>query len=192
MLRRLPLIPTLIVLLAVSAMVRLGLWQLDRMHQKEVLLARYVAAGKASEVSFEGWAEPGDTRGDEAWTYRRVWTDCVKVLGLSARAGRNAQGETGWAHVAECRLQQGAQLSVVLGWSNSPAEAGWAGGLVHGTIGPARSLVADPPLAGLQANARPDPNDIPNNHLSYALQWFAFAAAALAIYLLALRKRLAV
>ena len=51
-------------------------------------------------------------------------------------------------------------------------------------------LVADPPVAGLAANARPDPQDIPNNHFSYAVQWFLFAATALVIYGLALRKRL--
>jgi surfeit locus 1 family protein len=55
---------------------------------------------------------------------------------------------------------------------------------------PARAAVADPPLAGLAANARPDPADIPNNHWSYAVQWFLFAGTALVIYALALRKRL--
>ena len=49
--------------------------------------------------------------------------------------------------------------------------------------------MADPPLAGLAANARPDPRDIPNNHLSYAVQWFLFATTAMVIYLLALRAR---
>ena len=44
MLRRLPVIPTLIVLIAVAVMVRLGFWQLDRLHQKEALLERYQAA----------------------------------------------------------------------------------------------------------------------------------------------------
>jgi cytochrome oxidase assembly protein ShyY1 len=60
-----------------------------------------------------------------------------------------------------------------------------------GVVAPGPRLVADPPLAGLAANARPDPSDIPNNHLSYAVQWFLFAVTALVIYLLALRKRLA-
>ena len=60
-----------------------------------------------------------------------------------------------------------------------------------GVVAPGPRLVADPPLAGLQANARPDPSDIPNNHLSYAVQWFLFAATALVIYAIALRKRLA-
>jgi surfeit locus 1 family protein len=40
------------------------------------------------------------------------------------------------------------------------------------------------------ANARPDPNDIPNNHLAYAVQWFLFAGVALVIYALAVRKRM--
>ena len=41
MIRRLPVIPTLLVLVAVGIMIRLGFWQLDRLEQKEALLARY-------------------------------------------------------------------------------------------------------------------------------------------------------
>ena len=55
-------------------------------------------------------------------------------------------------------------------------------------IAPGPRLVADPPVAGLQANAVPDPSDLPNNHLSYAGQWFLFAATALVIYVLAVRR----
>ena len=47
-------------------------------------------------------------------------------------------------------------------------------------------------MAGLAPNARPDPGEIPNNHWSYAIQWFLFALVALVIYGIALRKRLAV
>ena len=36
----------------------------------------------------------------------------------------------------------------------------------------------------------PSIEGIPNNHLAYVFQWFFFAAAALAIYWLALRRRL--
>jgi len=78
----------------------------------------------------------------------------------------------------------------VLGWSRLPTAAGgWSGGEVHGVIAPGPRLVASPPLAGLDANAVPDPADIPNNHFAYAIQWFVFAATALVIYALALRKR---
>ena len=79
----------------------------------------------------------------------------------------------------------------MLGWSRNPEVPVWSGGTVIGIIAPGPRLVADPPLAGLQANARPDPADLPNNHLSYAVQWFLFAGVALVIYALAVRKRLA-
>ena len=51
-------------------------------------------------------------------------------------------------------------------------------------------LVADPPLGGLDANPRADISAVPNNHLAYAVQWFLFAAIALGIYAIALRRRL--
>ena len=82
---------------------------------------------------------------------------------------------------------------VVLGWSRSPEPVAWSGGFVAGTVVPTGELgfkiVADPPLAGLEANAKPDPGDLPNNHLAYAGQWFFFALTALVIYVLALRRR---
>jgi len=80
----------------------------------------------------------------------------------------------------------------VLGWSSRPDPVNWAGAVVVGTVLPRDNeviVVADPPLAGLGANARPDPRDLPNNHLAYAVQWFAFATIAVVIYGLALAKR---
>ena len=85
------------------------------------------------------------------------------------------------------------QAEIVLGWSKSPEAARWSGGFVTGTIVPAGEfgfkIVADPPIAGLQPNAKPDPGDLPNNHLAYAAQWFFFALTALVIYVLALKRR---
>ncbi len=79
-------------------------------------------------------------------------------------------------------------------WSRDLAARQWSGGLVTGMIAPGAEgrvrLIADPPLAGLAASAAPDPRDVPNNHLSYAVQWFLFAGVALVIYALVLRKRL--
>ena len=42
---------------------------------------------------------------------------------------------------------------------------------------------------GLQPSAPPSLSSIPNNHRFYAIQWFSFAAIALIIYGLAVRKR---
>jgi cytochrome oxidase assembly protein ShyY1 len=44
-------------------------------------------------------------------------------------------------------------------------------------------------MPGLQASAPPDVATIPNNHTMYAVQWFIFAALAVVIYGLALRRR---
>jgi len=51
-------------------------------------------------------------------------------------------------------------------------------------------LVAAGAPPGLEQSAPPTLASIPNNHRSYALQWFSFAAIALIIYGLALRKRM--
>jgi surfeit locus 1 family protein len=186
MLRRLPLVPTLVVLVAVAIMIRLGFWQLDRMHEKEALLARYGAAeALSSEVPWPASPAEATER-----LYRRATLDCQQVIGVTAIAGQSANGEPGQAHVADCRLAGGAAARVVLGWSRNPAEVAWAGGLASGIVAPGPRLVADPPLAGLAASRRPDPAELPNNHFAYAVQWFVFAVVALVIYALAVRRRL--
>ena len=88
----------------------------------------------------------------------------------------------------------GPGLSVELGWSKNPdAGRAYRGGLISGMIAPDRlsrmRLVAATPGPGLVASAPPSPDTIPNNHFSYAIQWFLFAGIALIIYLLALRQR---
>jgi cytochrome oxidase assembly protein ShyY1 len=187
--RPIPIIPTLIVLAAAAIMIRLGFWQLDRLHQKEAMLARYAAAESQTGVS--RW--PGGSA-DLPPSYSRVASECFSVSQIAAQAGQNAAHDAGWAQVAECTLAQGIKARVVLGWGTQPGAVAWRGGPVTGTFvareGAEPIIVADPPLAGLQANARPDPRDIPNNHLAYAVQWFLFAGVALVIYALALRKRM--
>lgn len=183
--RRIPIVATLLVLAAIAVMIRLGFWQIDRMHQKDALMAGYALAHTLSaDVPF-----PQTETAAEPLYYRHARVDCVKVVATTAIAGRSVSDELGQAHVADCLLAGGGKARVVLGWSRDPAVRTWAGGLASGIIAPGPRLVADPPLAGLAPMARPDPAEIPNNHLSYAVQWFLFAAVALVIYVLALRKR---
>jgi hypothetical protein len=105
------------------------------------------------------------------------------------------KGEPGYLVIADCRTGvEGPGMAVELGWSKNPnAGKTWRGGLVSGTIAPdSRSLmrlVAASPGPGLSASAPPSPDTIPNNHLSYAVQWFLFAGIAALIYVLALRQR---
>lgn len=197
--RRVPVFATLLVLAAVAVMIALGFWQLGRMRQKEALLATYAAAAADAPVE----VLPHMPR-DKALLYRRASLFCKRVTGWDNVAGYDAHGQMGWALVAHCVTGSGDAVpgqgdvivpgDVVIGWSRELKQSSWSGGEVTGALAPGRGdtvrLVADPPLAGLAANARPDPRTIPNNHLSYAVQWFLFALTALVIYALVLRKRL--
>lgn len=188
MTRRIPIFATAVVLAAAATMIALGFWQLSRMAEKEALLAHYARAqAMSSEIPWP--AGPAD---HQAALYRHTRVTCAQVKAMDAVAGRSQAGRPGWAHIAHCRLAGGGEAAVALGWAPSPAAPRWAGGEVAGIVGPAGRgirLVASPPQAGLAPLAPPDPAAIPNNHLSYAVQWFAFAATALVIYALALRKR---
>jgi surfeit locus 1 family protein len=188
MTRRIPLVPTLVVGAAVATMIALGVWQLQRKEWKEGLIARFQTAQTMS--SDVPW--PADASQYEQALFRHSRLVCDRVTGTSAIAGRSAEGEAGWAQVAHCELDGGGAADVALGWTRDPAPLAWQGGEVLGFVGPAGKgvrLIASPPQAGLAPLAHPDPRDLPNNHLSYAVQWFLFAATALVIYALALRRR---
>lgn len=171
-------------------MIGLGVWQLQRMHWKEELLARYEhAATSAEAVTF-----PLTDSDPHRLLYRKSSLDCHKVRSTGAISGRNRDGQAGWAITAHCAVS-GGEAEVALGWTRDPAPRDWQGGPVTGTIAPMGEsgvrLIADPPLAGLEALAHPDPSEIPDNHFAYAMQWFFFALTALVIYGLAFRRRLA-
>lgn len=192
--RRVPIVSTLIVLVAIGLMIRLGFWQIDRLHHKEALLARLAQNANREEIAF-----PSRPYGDEL-LFRRASLDC-RAPGRPVQAGA---GKAGTRLIVTC--QGGAQVQ--LGTTLDPHfDPDWWGGKVEGIIShvpdhrplivsifdhapPKLMLIADPPLAGLAPNALPNLADIPNNHFSYAVQWFLFAATALVIYVLALRKRM--
>ncbi len=203
--RRPPVVATLVVMSAIAVMIGLGVWQLHRRTWKEDMLARFTAAERTTvPLEVTGTTLPANAG------YRHIRWNCPEPGTDQVVGGRSATGQSGWAHVVVCTHRAGGTATlvpVVIGWSAGLAPVNWAGGALTGVAVPgpksgvvlpaiaggARALdwhvVADPPLAGLKANAAPDPRDIPNNHWSYAIQWFGFAATALMIYLLALRRR---
>lgn len=182
--KQIPVIATVIVASAVAIMIALGFWQLGRADEKEALLERYASvAPDAPAIAY-----PADDA-IEASLYRRVEVQCQRVSGMRSTAGTNPVGVKGWAQIARCELGSGQSADVALGWSRAPDQVGWQGGMVAGVLAPRGKIVADPPLADLGPLAKPDPADLPNNHLSYAVQWFLFALVALVIYGLALRVR---
>jgi surfeit locus 1 family protein len=183
--RRVPIFSTIVVVAAVLTMIGLGFWQLGRKTEKEALIARYeAAASNSAEVPF--------VIGDNAqgnW-FRRSSITCGRVLGLTTVSGTAASGQKGLAVRATCTEGAfGETFTVDLGFTRELLTPQWEGGEVTGVIAPGPRLVADPPVAGLQPLAKPDPGDLPNNHLAYAGQWFFFALTALVIYVLALKRR---
>ena len=121
--------------------------------------------------------------------------NCLSVTGFRTAAGRNRDDETGFLVIADCRVgAEGPGMAVELGWSKNPALGrDYKGGMVSGIIAPdsisRMRLVSSEAGPGLVASALPSPDSIPNNHLSYAIQWFLFAAFAAIIYVLALKRR---
>lgn len=197
--KRWPLVPTIVVALAVATMIGLGLWQLlDRRPEKLAYLEQLAGNPTKPPVAFPRVP-------DETLLFRRTEGLCVEP----ARFRVEGAGRLGFRVLAECRtrgLEEPGML-VQLGTTRDPnARVSWRGGGVSGHVAYAPSdtsvlgslfdrtpkrlmLVSERPLAGLAPNAPPDPASVSNPHLSYAFQWFFFAAAAAVIYVLALRRR---
>jgi surfeit locus 1 family protein len=196
--RRLPIIATVLVLAAVAAMIGLGIWQLQRRTEKLATLA--VLAANPSKPAI---AMPIPAIGDDLM-FRRAGAMCLQPISFSTEGAGNA----GYRIIAKCKTaREGPGFAVQIGTTRDvDYKPTWTGGHVTGMISHAPShrpliaglfnkaaaqpllLVADTPAPGLTANAVPSIESIPNNHLAYAVQWFAFAVIALVIYGLALRR----
>lgn len=187
---RWPVIPTILVAIAVATMVGLGVWQLQRKGEKEAMLDRYEAASGQPAVA---WPSVPDA--DALPLFRKSSLMCITVAGWQSVSGTSATGKPGFAHIASCQTggAEGPGAKVAVGWSERPESPAWKGGAISGIIAPDNvqliKLVATDEVPGLAKLAKPSPEQIPNNHLLYAIQWFIFAAAAAVIYVLALRKR---
>lgn len=195
---RLPFFPTLIVAAAVAVMIGLGIWQLDRADEKERLLAEYARAATLPPVDLDPLIERGTTA-TVPLAFRRALVTCRSEGAPQVRAGHNREGVTGYSYFLPCRPGStgfASRLLVNTGWSQRPdaVQRVSLGGVVAGTFGAAGeegpvTLTSAAALPPLHPSAPPSMTDIPNNHISYAWQWFFFAAAAVVIYLLALRRR---
>ena len=202
--KRLPVIPTLIVAAAVATMIALGIWQLGRAEQKDALRTRY-----EQNMTLPPMALPTMGALDETLLYRRATAFCLEVVGWRPSGGRAVSGRTGTRHIAECRTgAEGPGFLVDAGVSADPhARPIWRGGEVTGRIvrqaaeagfldrllgkapPPRPMIVAEQAAPGLESTAPPDADSFTNNSFVYAIQWFSFAGIAALIYALALRRR---
>lgn len=196
MIKRVPVIATIIVALAVALMIGLGAWQLKRATWKEALLRRYAAAEKLPPIAFPTLPQ----RDDQLPLFRHATGVCLRAAGQRAIAGENRQGDPGYVHIVDCVTgAEGPGMSVEVGWSRDPnAKVNWGGGPVSGIIVPDRRmrmrLVAASAPEGLEPTKTPDVASVspvtPAGHRGYAATWFSLAAVALVIYGLAVRKHL--
>lgn len=196
--RRLPILPTLVVALAVAAMIALGIWQLQRARWKEGLLAQYAAAASMPAVDLDPLL---DRRAPlPPLSFRRALVSCRALdRAPEVRAGHNEDEVPGQAYFLPCRPEApglAGRIRVNVGWAARPDSVRRLSlhGIVAGRLGLVGedgpvTLTAARPLPPLAASAQPSLESIPNNHLFYAVQWFCFAAAASIVYALALRQR---
>jgi cytochrome oxidase assembly protein ShyY1 len=188
--RNIPIWSSIVVGLAVSIMVALGIWQLQRAEWKGQLLSTYAAAMGKPAIAW-----PVVPVAENAPYFRRSSVNCLKVANWRSASGRNDKGQAGIIHIAGCVTGggEGPGAQVVIGWSERPDNPKWTGGNVQGVIAPDSRhvirLVANEPQAGLQKAQPPSLDDIPNNHLAYAVQWFFFAIIAIVIFVIAVRRR---
>ena len=202
--RRIPIVATIVVVLAVAVMIALGMWQLARLKQKEEALTLWQA-----NLTLPQTAYPAMNPSDERFLFRTLAADCLRVTSWQVTGGRTRDGQPGWRHIASCASgMEGPGLVVDMGVTRDPhAKIAWAGGPVSGRAThepdshsfitrlaggapPLRlMIVAENAAPGLTPSPPPDPSSVPNNHFAYAVQWFFFAIVAVIIYALALRKR---
>ncbi len=202
--RRLPVVTTIVVAIAIAMMIGLGVWQLQRATWKEAMIAELAGNPAKPPIAFPRFA-PVPTSA----LYRKSRAMCLEVVHWRVEAGTTPTGQSGYRQIAECRTgAEGPGLLADMGLTADPRfKPQWHGGEVIGLITTEPShaslfaqvmgtapvlrpmLVADVPAPGLAASAPPSVDNITNNHRSYAVQWFIFAAIAAIIYVVAVRKR---
>lgn len=193
MIKRVPVIPTIIVLAAVALIVWLGIWNLQRAKLHEAQLSSFQAAARMPPVVFPDVLKPNA----QLPLYRFATGNCLRVMNWRTSVGEDRNEEPGFVIIADCATSQGPGMSVELGWTKNPnARVNWNGGLVSGVIVPDRvsqvRLAAATTAAGLEPIATPTSTIAvtPGRNRGYAATWFALAAIALIMYVLAVRKRL--
>ena len=205
-------IPTLFTLFGLVLLLGLGTWQLQRLHWKEGLIAAREAALGARPVPL-----PTDLAAARTLEYRPVTADGRfledRTLYLHATS---AAGALGWRALTPMALADGAQVlvedrfapsrstdltgtrSVTGSLRLAPERRGW----FVPDDRPERNEWFAIDLPAMAAAAKLDrllpfyvdasgepPPELPNDHLQYAITWYALAVALLVVYILVVRRR---
>ncbi len=204
--RRLPLVPTLMTVVMAGIMVWLGIWQLQRREWKHQLIASLEAAQHLPPVTASEFYR--SMIGAGSVQYRRAVVACRpgRVAPYDIKGGESATGESGFLIVVACRdpafqHRKGPDLVVVAGWSGRPdppdpliVDAEFDGTIIERPYDkqpgrPAFMLIPKTAVPPLVPSRTPSPEDLPDSHLSYAIQWFSFAVTLAVIYLIFVFRR---
>jgi surfeit locus 1 family protein len=208
------LIALVAALLVAGVCVRLGIWQLDRLHQRRAHNALVAAARARPELELRGGANlPMDSLRDRRVRARGVYDYARERLWH----GRSYEGIPGVDFVTPLRLSDSTAVLVDRGWAPSPdgyhvdqpayREAdsadvhglGMAAPRGRGDVDPAALrdslpyrilpivVQALPPSTVLHRPPPPSLTDGP--HLSYVVQWFSFAVIIVVGSVVLLRQR---
>jgi surfeit locus 1 family protein len=201
--KRIPWFPTLLTFVMLTTLVSLGLWQLQRRTWKHDLIAQLDAA------QTQPLLEPADyfraMTGEQSVQYRRAELPCSpgKVLPYDLKGGSSATGTSGYLVLVSCRPnREPPDIVAVAGWTKRPDAARtllqvdtvFTGLIIERPYGdapgrPQFMLIPDTAVPPLLLSRMPSPQDLPDNHLSYAGQWFGLAVVLVLIYITWLRRR---
>ena len=185
--RRNGLLGWLLALLVIALCVRLGFWQLDRMHQKQAMLGAVQHVLDAREPgSLAVAADAGRARSYDWAAGSGRFADAPAVI-----LDNQGRDERPGVRVYRAFLPDaGVPVLVELGWKPLPGDRTMPA-IPTPAATRVEGLLLPPPSPGL-ARGTPGyardldilPNTLPpDRHLGYAVQWFALAVAMLAIAL---------
>ena len=209
--RRFPPAATWLTLVMLPVLLGLAWWQgFVRRPWKHDLIARLEAARTLPPLTVADLAgrKPDDLQ------YRRAVVDCRpgRIRPYDVKGGTRAGGdggdagggggEGGFLILIDCAAPavRPPDLVVVAGWTLRPdtvtgldVATRFTGTLIAHPYGDAPGrprlmlipTTAVPPLAPSRV---PAPDDLPDNHLSYAFQWLAFAATLAVVYAVYVRQ----
>ncbi len=201
----LPFGATLLTLVMVPVLIWLGIWQLQRREWKHNVQAELTRAASLPLVTPSDFQDA--LAGTKSLQFRRAVIDCRpgRVTPYDIKGGSSVSGEGGYRIIVACRepakhYLRGPEVVVVAGWAPRPdavkslaLDIRFTGTIIEHPYDkePGRPLflliptTAVPPLLPSRI---PTPDELPDNHLSYALQWFAFATTLVVIYAIYARR----
>lgn len=202
--RRWPPAATLLTLVMLPVLLGLSYWQYAvRRPWKHDLMVRLDAAKSMPPLTAAYIARyPAD---GPSLQYRRATLDCRpgRTVPYDTKGGTSASDDGGFLMLVDCAgygPHPTSPVVVVAGWTLRPdrvtsldVSERFTGTLIEHPYGkeahrPRFMLIPTTAVAPLAVSRTPTPDDLPDNHLSYALQWLAFAATLAGVYTVYVRQ----